>query len=376
MANIYKCAVLGAGGRGNDWCRNLSKHKECDLVAISDIDEGRLKLMGKKYNVDKLYTDYNELLEKESLDFVAIATPHYMHAPMTVAAANNDCHVFCEKPMAINLQQCDEMIIACRTNDVKLAIGFQHHYDGILWYLKEAVEGKAGDNGSLGRVTDIVMRGRHYRSEMYYLGSSKVDPKTGVTPGPWRGRWQTEGAGILINQAVHNMDAFQMIGGPIKSCNAYAKTISKDHKFIEVEDTVIASVEFENGALGSLILTSSNKKAQENSISIHGTDNYIEGSGGFCANFVTMDTRYKDEEDYEVPFYMDPRRNQLENFLDSISNDTEPMVNGEEGRKSIELIRAILISVQNGGKRVHFPVADSIQHPTVENVNRRAAPEF
>lgn len=374
MADKYKCAVLGTGGRGGGWVSKMNAHEKCDVVAVNDINKTRLKKFKEEYNVNT-YTDYHELLDNEDLDFCIIASPHYLHAPMTVAAANHDVHVFCEKPMAINLQQCDEMIIATRVNDVKLAIGFQHHYSPTLEYLKLAVEGAEGELGSLGRITDVIMTGRHYRSEMYYLGSTQVDPGTGVPAGQWRGRWKTEGAGILINQAVHNIDAFQYVCGPIRSVQAYAKTISKEHKFIEVEDTVVATCELENGGFGNMIMTSSNKKSDKNSITIHGTNGYIRAEGGFCANFVTADTRYESEEDYEIPFHMDPNWNQVDNFLIAIEKDKEPFVNGEEARKSIELIRAILKSEQTA-QRVQLPLADSVSSPTINNVNRRQTPEY
>ncbi|MHA1818897.1 MAG: Gfo/Idh/MocA family protein [Promethearchaeota archaeon] len=374
MCAKYKFAVLGVGGRGSGWARDIAKHKDCEVVAVSDINEGRAKNVAEKVKA-KAYMDYRELLEKESLDACVIASPHYMHAPMTIYAAENDVHVLCEKPMATNLQECDNMIIAARKNDVKLAIGFQHHFSPVIKYLHDAVRGAKGELGDLGRITDILMTGRHYRGEMYYLMSTPVDPKTGVSPGPWRGRWETEGAGILINQAVHNIDAFQYIAGPIKSVSAYAKTISKEHKFIEVEDTVSVSMELENGALGTMIMSSANKKSEENKVIIHGENGYIYADGGFCANFVRMDTRYKDEEDYEIPIITDPKWNLLDNFLQAIEEDTEPLVNGEEGRKSIELIRAILIS-SHRGTRVTFPVSDDTSIHTITNMNRFAPPEL
>jgi UDP-N-acetyl-2-amino-2-deoxyglucuronate dehydrogenase len=368
MSKIYKCAVLGIGGRGSDWVTTVTNHKQLQLVAVNDINKDRLKTISEKTKA-KPYTDYHELLENESLDMVFIASPHYLHAPMTIAAAEHDVHVFCEKPMALNLQQCDEMIIATRKNAVKLAIGFQYHYSAILKYLYDAIRGAKGENGDLGRITDIIMTGRHYRTEMYYLTSSQVDPKTGVSPGQWRGRWQTEGAGVLINQGVHNIDAFQYICGPIRSISAYAKTVSREHKFVEVEDSVVCSAELENGALASLILSSANSKAAENSITIHGENGYIYADGGFCAEFVRKDTRWNNEEDYEIPIISDPKWNQVDNFIQAVEQDKDPLVTGEEGRKSIELIRAVLKSTQSGN-RIMFPVNDDISFPTVVNVNR------
>jgi UDP-N-acetyl-2-amino-2-deoxyglucuronate dehydrogenase len=371
---VYKCAVLGVGGRGNDHVNWLLKSKRAEIVAVCDIDEKRAKTIAEKANA-KWYTDYRELLEKEKLDAVFIASPHYLHAPMTIAAAEKEVNVFCEKPMAINLPQCDAMITACRKNDVKLAIGFQKRYVHEFKYLYDAIRGAKGDQGDLGRLTDITMNARHYRGEMYYLSSSQVDPKTGVAPGQWRGRWDTEGAGILINQAIHNIDIFRWICGPFKSLCAFGSTISKEHQFIEVEDTVAVSFELENGAVGTFVSTSANKKADENNMIIHGTDGYIKAGGSYAGEMIMADTRYKDEEDYDIPFTMDQNWNQVDNFFQALDDDKDPLVTGEEGRKSIELVRAILKSIKIDGP-VRFPLKDSTDYPYVHNVNKDRPPDW
>ncbi len=361
---VHNFAVIGVGGRGSDWARDLSKHKETKLVAMMDIDEKRVKKLAGEYKANP-YTSAEEMFKTEDLDAVVIATPHYMHAPYAIMAAENDVNVLSEKPMAISLQQCDEMIIACRKNAVKLGIGFQHRFSMVHKYLYDAARGATGELGSIGPVTDWQCVTRHYRGDLYYLNSTPVDPKTGVKPGPWRGRWATEGAGILINQAVHELDLFQWLVGPIRSLSAHAATISKEHALIEVEDTVAVAFETREGSLGTMTFASSNKKSEKNKFVVHGTDGYVEEIDGF----VTMDTRYKKEDDYEVPFTSPPRHNLLENFIDAIDNDTEPMVPGEEGRKSIEVIRAILKSVETE-QAVHFPVKDSSSFPTVVNLYR------
>jgi predicted dehydrogenase len=220
------------------------------------------------------------------------------------------------------------------------------------------------------------MTARHYRGEMYYLASSQVDPKTGFVPGPWRGRWDTEGAGILINQAVHNVDVFRHITGPVRSLTAYGANISPDHKFVEVEDTVGVSMELQNGAIATMILTSSNKKAEDNRIVIHGTDGYIIAGGGYAGEMIQADTRYTNEEDYDMPFIMEPHlRDQIDNFFWALDNDEDPLVTGEEGRKSIEMVRAILKSIQTDAP-VRFPLKDTMAYPFVHNVNHDRPPEF
>ncbi len=362
---IKKCAVIGPGGQGGNWASRLHKHKECQLVAVCDINESRAKQVAAANGNCNAYTNIHELLKKEKgLDFVVIATPHYLHAPFTVLCAENDINVLSEKPMAINLQQCDQMIIAARKNAIKLGIGFQHRFNRNHEYMHAAARGAKGELGDLGRITDFTMEARHYRSGIYYLSSSPVDPATGVSAGQWRGRWETEGAGILINQAVHDLDIFQWVVGPIKCLSAHAATVAKEHALIEVEDTVAVSFTTVAGAVGTMLFTSSNKKSPANYYRVQGENGYVEFN-----NFITADTRYKNEEDWEVPFGNPPRHDLLDNFLDAIDKDIDPMVPGEEGRKSIEVIRAILRSVQEE-RTVYFPVKDSIVYPTVHNLSR------
>ncbi len=299
---VYKCAVVGMG-RGKSHIGSILNYKGAEIAALCDINKNAAAAMAKKVEEKqgkpcKVYTSYDEMLENESLDCVFLATPHYLHAPHTIKAAQNDIHVFCEKAMALNLHECDQMIMECRKADVKLAIGLQHHYDPEVKYMRDAVNGAKGDQGNLGRITDIQMVARHYRGEMYYLSSSQVDPSTGVPPGQWRGRWDTEGGGPLVNQAVHNLDLFQYVAGPIKSLTAYGKNISPEHKFIEVEDTIVACMELENGALATLIVTTSNSNTKEpNKMIINGTQGCMIGEGGYGGNQIKVDTRYKDEED-------------------------------------------------------------------------------
>nr|MDO8109883.1 Gfo/Idh/MocA family oxidoreductase [Candidatus Sigynarchaeota archaeon] len=365
MGSVKNCAVIGPGGQGGGWAAKLSKHPECKLVAVCDINEKRAKQVAAANGNCNVYSNVIDLFDKEKLDFVVIATPHYLHAPFTILAAEHDVNVLCEKPMAINLQQADQMIIAARKNAIKLGFGFQHRFELAHGYAFDAARGAKGELGSLGRITDFALQAKHYRSGVYYLTSSQVDPKTGVSAGQWRGRWETEGAGILINQAVHDIDVFQYVVGPFKSLSAHAATIAKEHALIEVEDTVAVSFTAMNGAVGTMTFSTANKETTENFYRVSGENGYVEVRN----NMIKADTRYKNEEDWEVPFQHPPRHNLLENFIDAIDNDTEPMIPPEEARKSLEVIRAILKSV-NEERTVYFPVKDTISYPTLHNVSR------
>jgi predicted dehydrogenase len=365
-----RVGVVGVGARGSDHVTWYNKRQDTELVAICDISKERGKPLADTNKV-AYYHDYNELFEKEKLDIVSIATPHYLHAPVTVAASEHDVNVFCEKPMALNLSQCDEMIRACRKNAVKLAVGLQMRYIPEFQYLYDAIRGAKGENGSLGRITDVYMTARHHRNELYYMTSSLVDPKIGpyVPPGPWRGRWLTEGGGVIINQAIHNIDILRWIVGPIRSLSAHGSILGEDHALIEVDDTVAVSFEAESGLIGTFIVSSSNRKPENNRIVIHGSDSYIIAGGGYTADKITYDGRYTKEEDYEIPIITEPHlQNQTDNFIHSIKNDVSPKVTGEEGRKSVEVLRAILKSIQNESC-VHFPLQDSNTFPTLTNRN-------
>ncbi|MHA1369821.1 MAG: Gfo/Idh/MocA family protein [Promethearchaeota archaeon] len=369
MVKIWKAAVVGTGGRGRHWAMRIHAHPETELVATCDIDRKRALAVSKQTSNCNVYVNIDEMLRKEKdLDFCVIATPHYLHAPYTVLCCENDINVLCEKPMATTLKQCDQMIISARKNCVTLGIGFQFRFKIVFQYMYDAARGAKGELGDLGRITDFMLWARHYRSAIYYLASSPVDPSTGVAPGHWRGRWETEGAGILINQAIHDIDIFQWIVGPFKSLSAHAATISKEHALIEVEDTVVVNFEAGCGALGSMVFSSSNKKAPQNRMIVQGENGYVESTNAY-GNFILSDTRYKDEEDWEVPLVVPKRHNLLENFIDAMAEDKDPMIPGEEGRKSIEIVRAILKSIQEE-RRVYFPVKDVNTFPTVHNISR------
>ncbi len=372
---VYKCAVVGMG-RGKSHINSVLSYKGAEIAALCDINEDLAKSRAKKVEEKQgkdcpVYTDYDKMLDDADLDAVFIATPHYLHAPMAIKAAQHEIHVFVEKPMAMNLHECDKMIIECRKMDVKLAVGMQHHFEPEFKYMKDAVAGKEGDKGSLGQITDIYMVARHHRGEMYYLASSPVDPDTGVDAGPWRGRWDTEGGGPLPNQAIHNLDLFRYITGPLRSLTAYGKNLSPEHKFVEVEDTIVASMEMENGGLANLLITTSNMKTEEpNKITIHGTKGCIMAEGGYGGRNILVDTRYESQEDFEVPFVMEmEKRDQIHNFFWAIDNDEDPFVTGEEARKSIELMRAILKSIMVEGP-VRFPLVDMRERPFIHNVSR------
>lgn len=337
--------VVGVGGRGSGWARDINNAEELDLVGVCDIRKGQAKSVAEKNGVEFWTDDYDELLKK-NLDVVVIATPHYLHAPFTIKAAENDINVFCEKPMATTVKECDDMIRKVTQNDVKLGIGFQYRFNPMYMKMKRAI-----DQGLLGNIFQVNVFTRWYRNELYYEMSNHH----------WRGRWATEGGGALINQTVHSLDIFQWLGGDIQDVQASAHIST--HQFQETEDNVGAVVNFKSGAIGLIQAGVGYQYGGVDELGVYGTEGAMVRHG---SDF--NDERQGKKKDIElVPEKPSGVPNPLmANFIEAVEEDDADIisVDGEEGKKSIELIRGIYMSVMNNGK-VSFPVADNGTYPVL-----------
>ncbi len=344
-----KFGVVGCGGQGGGWAQDLAEWEGVDLVALCDINKGTVNNMAKKLNVAYTTTDYTEIVEQD-LDAIVIGTPHYLHAPITVLAAENDINVFSEKPMAINLQQCNEMIMACKQNDVKLQIGFQNRLSKGNRQIKAAM-----DAGLIGDLIHANVHGRWFRQDMYYVMSTPVRKEDGGKH--WRGKWATEGGSALINQTIHPLDLFLWFTGPVKDIQAAAHIAL--HEFIETEDNVGAVLNFQNGAIG-LIQAGVVYPNCHDAIALYGTKGKIVSD----ENGIQFDIQGKyDKSILDVPD-LPGKRPIMQDFIDAINEDRPTLVPGEEGKKSIELIRGIYMSLMNNGK-VSFPVMDNGTFPAL-----------
>ncbi|MHA1821444.1 MAG: Gfo/Idh/MocA family protein [Promethearchaeota archaeon] len=359
--------IIGVGGQGRSWINRVKRWKQVEgfdlkLKAIADINELNLKAATEKYNV-KGYKDYNEMLEKENLNAVIIATPHFLHAPMVVAAAERGIDILTEKPMCINLQQADEMIKAVEKNNVKCAVGFQHRFNTRFMRMKNAI-----DSGDLGDIFQINMLYHWWRTEEYYLNSTPVDVNEDEDWEGWRGHWKTEGAGSISNQIIHFLDIFQWISpSPIKSVMAATRVAR--HTFIEVEDNANAIVEFQNDSMGLIQSGVAYQYDKDELFGVYGTKGALvyqkkfRGTLGIPKIFIDYrDPQVKKKKKLKEygPLILDPSKALFENFLKSIKNDDPSIISVDvkEGKKSIELMRAIILS-QKYGKKIEFPFDDS-----------------
>jgi predicted dehydrogenase len=364
-----KCGIAGLGGRGHSWSTYLKlwgkrAPKPLKLVAVADISDSVLKNAESKLKV-KTYKDYNDMLddEKLELDLIIIAAPHYMHAPISIAAAEHGTNVLVEKPMCINLRQADEMRAAVEQAGIKLAVGFQERFAPAYTGLKNAVT-----SGDLGEIFQLNMIYHWWRTEEYYLNSTPVPENKDLDWEGWRGHWTTEGAGALANQMIHYMDIFQWLSpSPIKSVVANSRV--SHHTFVETDDNTNAIVEFQNGSMGFIQAGVAYKYAKEEEYGIYGTEGAlirrrnvkgILGIPKFYDDRRKPGVKAKKNAMSYMPRPRMPTKSLLMNLVDAIVKDDASHISVDvmEGRKSVELMRAILLS-QVRDTKITFPFDDS-----------------
>jgi predicted dehydrogenase len=229
---------LGLVGLGNMGRGHLEKEQGLDevrIVAVADVVAEAVAGARERYGV-RGFGSPDELIDSGEVEAVLIATPHPFHAPIAIRAAECGLHVLSEKPLAVAVSEADAMLEACRRAGVLLGVMFQQRTDPVYRRAREIVQ--SGALGELYRTTMIA--NAWYRPQAYY------------DSGAWRGTWQGEGGGVVMNQAPHSLDLFVWLGGRPNRVEGRAWT--RGHR-VEVEDTVAATLEYPNGATGYLYTT-------------------------------------------------------------------------------------------------------------------------
>lgn len=311
--------------------------KNARLAAVCDTDKGKARSFADKYKVPS-YQAMDEMMEKEkAIHVVSVLTPSGMHAEHVTRLTRYKKHIVVEKPMALSLDGADSMIKACDSHGIKLFVVKQNRFNLPVQKLKEAV-----DSGRFGRLVLGTVRVRWCRTQEYYDQDK------------WRGTWALDG-GVITNQASHHVDLLEWMMGSPES--VFAKSITALVN-IETEDTAAAVLKFANGGLGIIEATTAARPIDlEGSISILGEKGTVE-IGGFAANEIRV-WKFVDEneedrvvrEKYSVNppnVYGFGHQAYLENVVDCIENGKSALVDGLEGRKSLELITAIYESIETG----------------------------
>lgn len=310
--------------------------RDAELAAVCDIDPEKAERFGRTFGVP-WFVDMHDMMQAVEVDVVAVLTESGNHARHVTALARYGKHVVVEKPMALTLTDADEMIVACDAAGIKLFVVKQNRFNLPVVKLREAVEA-----GRFGRPVLGTVRVRWCRPQHYYDQDA------------WRGTWALDG-GVLTNQASHHVDLLQWMMGDVESVSAMGATRLVD---IEAEDTAVVVLKFVSGALGVIEATTATRPADlEGSLSILGETGSVV-IGGFAVNKLEtwqFAEAEPDDEHVTSAFSENPpdvygfgHRAFYEHVVHSIRTNGAQLVDGIEGRKSLELISAIYESIESG----------------------------
>jgi predicted dehydrogenase len=349
MANRVQAGLIGCGKIATIHAMALNLLEEAEFVACCDIEEARARHVAQTYNVPNVFTDATALVRSGLVDAVLVCTPHPAHADAVVAAAEAGVHVLCEKPIAARLEDADRMIEACEQAGVTFGVIFQRRFWPAAQRIRQAI-----DAGRLGTPILGECTARLWRSADYFAAD------------PWRGKWATEGGGVLMNQAVHAIDLLQWFMGPaVEVYGRYA--MLRHHGYIDVEDTAVATVAFASGGLATIQATTTCHPALGFRVSIQGDKGgtvsvweYPEGDQGYNDVWtVPGEESFRPVWEWEEkgkPGFPVFHVRQIQDFLHAILEGRPPAVTGKEARKSLEIILAIYESSRTGAP-VRLPLS-------------------
>ena len=335
--------LVGCGMISNFHAKAIADANGAYLVGATSLNRNRTTEFASKYNC-KAYETLEDMLADDAISAVSICTPSGAHLDPAVAAAQAGKHVIVEKPLEITTERCDKIIQACEQAGVRLTVTFQSRFHQSSRLMKSAIE-----QGRFGTITLGDAYVKWYRSQEYY------------DSGDWRGTWALDGGGALMNQAIHSVDLLLWLMGPVKQISAMTDTMT--HERIEVEDVAVATLRFENGALGVIEATTTAFPGAFKKIEIAGS----QGSAVLEEEDITQwqfaselpdDEKIREEMAGKTdsgggaadPAAINHHGHTLlfEEAVSAINEDRPSILDGHEGRRSVEVICAIYESAKTG----------------------------
>ena len=343
--------IIGCGMISNFHAKAIADLPNAKLVACFDTFPASADRLAASTGC-KAYYKLDEMLADPNVTVVTIGTPSGAHLEPALAAAKAGKHVIVEKPLEITLDRCDQIIQACDANKVVLSTIFPSRFHHSSQTIKKAIEDQR-----FGRLTLADTYVKWWREQKYY------------DSGAWRGTWELDGGGALMNQAVHSVDLLTWLMGPVTHITAQCDTLA--HERIAVEDVAVASIRFANGAVGVIEATTAAYPGYLKRVEIHGS----RGSARMEEeDIVGWDFAEAKPEDAEIQNQMANRKSggggasdpaaighhghshQFADVLRAIETGTKPLVDGPEARRSIEIILAIYLASETG-QTVTLPLA-------------------
>lgn len=343
--------IIGCGMIANFHARAIADTRGAKLVACYDTFPAAAERLAESTHC-RAYHKLDEMLADPKVQIVTIGTPSGAHLAPALAAAKAGKHVIVEKPLEITLKRCDAIINACQESGVTLSTIFPSRFHDSSREIKRAIV-----RGRLGKLTLGDAYVKWFRTQAYY------------DSGAWRGTWELDGGGALMNQAIHSVDLLTWLMGPVEEIRALSATLA--HERIAVEDTAVASLRFASGALGVIEASTAAYPGYLKRLEIHGD----QGSAALEEeDIVKWDFAKPDRRDAAVLASMakskstgggasDPaaighhgHARQFQDVVDAIRKQTAPAIDGLEGRRSVEIILGIYKSAETG-RPVTLPLA-------------------
>jgi predicted dehydrogenase len=360
-----RTALVGCGKVGQTHAAALRDLPESEFVAVCDADGKRAASFAERFGA-RPYTELGMLLKEAKPQAICVCTPHPLHAQAVIQAAEAGVSALVEKPLAASLSDCDAMLSASRKAKTKLGVISQRRMYEAVKRMKAAI-----DAGKIGKPVLGVFQMYSWRDVAYYRSDA------------WRGKWDTEGGGVLVNQSPHQLDLLQWFMGDIDEISGYWANLN--HPTIEVEDTAIAMIRFQSGALGAIVTSLSQRPGIYTKVHVHGSSGAsvgVETDRG--ATFVAGVSEIADpplndvwtipgEESLLAQFQAEDRARfqavkatthyhavQIQDFLQAVRDDRPPLVTGEDGRLVVAMFTAIYRS--NKERRpIRFPLSADVR---------------
>jgi UDP-N-acetyl-2-amino-2-deoxyglucuronate dehydrogenase len=326
-------AIVGCGHIAKKHAEAIERIERANLVAVCDKVPQAMNEYVKKYGA-KPYENLTDMLSDPSIDVVSICTPSGLHAPIATEAAKAKKHVIVEKPIALTLEDADLIINTCKENNVKLAVVHPNRFRPVVQELKRLM-----DEGRFGKLSHANATVRWNRNQAYY------------DQAPWRGTKALDG-GVLMNQAIHNIDLLIWLMGDVEEVYSMSATRLRN---IEAEDVSTGVVRFKNGALGVVeAATTIYPKNLEESLSIFGETGtaIIGGTTATQFNHLAIQSLNDEETDAIIekvkanPLEKSGHQCIIEDMIQAIQEDREPIVNGEDGKRALQLVLAFYESAE------------------------------
>lgn len=327
---MIKVGIIGCGLILPMHKKSLLNLENVKITAICDIDESAAKRGAEGLDCN-IYTDYKKMIDTEELDTVHILTPHYLHSEMAVYAAQHGVNILTEKPMATNEADAVRMIEAAKENNVTLGVIFQNRYNEGSVAVKEAIT-----SGKLGKIIGARFRVSWFRDAGYY------------NQGEWRGKWATEGGGVLINQAIHTLDLTNWLidDEPEFVSASIANRSLRD--VIEVEDEANGYIRYKNGAVVNFSACNYYKPFAQVEIEIgceNGTANITGRSAVIKYNdgkTLKVEANPNSEDDiFGKGYWGNKHFTQIKQYYNALKSGVQPHITGEEAYKTHKILYAI-----------------------------------